>query len=183
MPAPKLRRGDVLLIIDMINTFAFEDGAALAEHANAIGEAVHALRTQCHRQKLPVVYVNDNFGQWRQGFEELLRKVDRPGCRGQRLAARLRPTQQDLFVLKPRHSVFYQTPLPTLLDAPEAKRLILTGIAADSCVLSSATEAHVRGYALWVPGNAVASLTPQRTSRALAYIRESLGGETADTGA
>lgn len=180
MAVPKPRRGDALLIIDMINTFAFEEGAALAKHANAIGDAVHALRTQCHRHKLPVIYVNDNFGQWRQDFEELLRKVARSGSRGQKLAARLRPTRKDLVILKPRHSVFYQTPLPTLLNTLEVRRLILTGISADSCILSSATEAHVRDYTLWVPGNVVASITPQRTTRALAYICESLGGETAE---
>ena len=177
------RPGDVLLIIDMINTFAFDHGDALSQQADAIVGTVRGLRAACHREKRPVVYVNDNFGQWRQGFDDLLRRAGRPGSRGRHIAEALRPTRQDLFVLKPRHSVFYQTPLPSLLEALEARRLILTGIAADSCVLCSATEAHVRGFDLWVPAGAVASLTADRTERALAYVKESLGGDIAPAGA
>jgi nicotinamidase-related amidase len=179
MSTAKPSKGDALLIIDMINTFAFEDGAALSRSALSIADALHGLRTRFHRQRLPVIYVNDNFGRWRLGFEELLRLALRPRSRGAAVARKLHPTRSDLFVLKPRHSVFYETPLPSLLETLRARRLVLTGIAGDSCVLSSAMETHTRGFDLWVPSNTVASLTEERTARTLAYVRESLGGETA----
>ena len=40
----------------------------------------------------------------------------------------------------------------------EIGRLVLTGYAADICVLFTAGDAHMRGYDLWVPANATASI-------------------------
>jgi hypothetical protein len=41
----------------------------------------------------------------------------------------LRPTTKDYFVLKPKHSKFFDTTLDTLLKALCIRRVILTGIA------------------------------------------------------
>jgi nicotinamidase-related amidase len=156
------RRGDALLIIDMISRFAFDDGERMRDAAATLVPTLRTLRAQCHRD-----------------LQALVRWAAARGSRGRAIATALKPAAQDYFVLKPRHSVFYQTPLPSLMDMLDVRRLILTGIAADSCVLSSATEAHTRGVALWVPANAVAALTSERTERTLAYVRESLRSETA----
>lgn len=180
MSTAKPSKGDALLIIDMINTFAFEDGVALSRAALSIADAVRGLRTRFHREQLPVIYVNDNFGRWRLGFDEVLQMALGPKSRGVAVARKLRPTRKDLFVLKPRHSVFYETPLPSLLRVLQTRRLVLAGIAGDSCVLSSAMETHTRGFDLWVPSNTVASLAHERTARTLAFVRESLGGTTAE---
>ncbi|HET6433095.1 isochorismatase family cysteine hydrolase [Dyella sp.] len=173
------RRGDALLIIDMISRFAFDDGERMRDAAATLVPTLRTLRAQCHRAGVPVLYVNDNFGRWNTDLQALVRWAAARGSRGRAIATALKPAAQDYFVLKPRHSVFYQTPLPSLMDMLDVRRLILTGIAADSCVLSSATEAHTRGVALWVPANAVAALTSERTERTLAYVRESLRSETA----
>lgn len=87
--------------------------------------------------------------------------------------------ETDYFVLKPRQSGFYRTPLPSLLEYLEISGLMLAGIAGDQCVLGTAMDAHIRKLKLGVPEDATASITPQRNRRALDYIGEVLGGSTA----
>lgn len=47
------------------------------------------------------------------------------------------------------------------------ERVILTGIAADHCILASALNAHMRDFAVVVPGDCMASITPERNRNAL----------------
>ncbi|MBW8894534.1 MAG: cysteine hydrolase, partial [Burkholderiales bacterium] len=69
--------------------------------------------------------------------------------------------------LKPRHSAFYATPLDLLLEQLRCKRLIVTGIAADNCVLFSAMDAYLRGYSVWIPVDCVAAESADARGRAL----------------
>lgn len=176
----KLCCGDVFLIIDMINIFVFEDGVVLVEYVNGIGEVVYVLCMQCYWYKLLVVYVNDNFGQWCQGFEELLCKVVWFGCCGQCLVVWLCLMWQDLFVFKLCYLVFYQILLLILFDVLEVKCLIFIGIVVDFCVLSLVIEVYVCGYVLWVFGNVVVLFIVQWILCVLVYICELFGGEMVD---
>ena len=67
---------------------------------------------------------------------------------GLRVSERLRPTARDYFVLKPKHSGFFDTTLDTLLEALHVRRLILSGIAGNICVLFTANDAHMREFTL-----------------------------------
>ena len=60
------------------------------------------------------------------------------------MAERLRPDDNDYFVIKPQFSGFYSTNLPVLLPKLGVDRLILTGVATDICVLFTAGDAHMR---------------------------------------
>ena len=60
-------------------------------------------------------------------------------------------------------------------------RLVLTGVAADICVLFTAADAHMRDYDLWIPSDAVASETQQQTDSALGIMRKCMNAETRPT--
>jgi len=96
--------------------------------------------------------------------------------RGTPIVKMLSPDDRDYFILKPKHSGFYSTPLPILLDYLGAKRLIITGLTADSCVLFTANDAYVRGYELCVPADCVASI--DRDSNAQSLARGYLGANS-----
>ena len=96
------------------------------------------------------------------------------GVRGQPLAQMLAPEHEDYFVLKPKHSAFFATTLDTLLRYLGARRLVLTGIAGDACVLITAVDAFLRDYELQVPSDCVASRDPAENKSALAYMRRVL---------
>ena len=59
---------------------------------------------------------------------------------------------------------------------------ILTGVAADICVLFTAADAHMREYDLWVPSDAVAGVTPERTAWAIDIMRDTLSAAVEPTG-
>jgi len=161
-----------LLIIDMINDLEFEGGDALLEQAMPVASAIARLRSWYHARGLPVIYANDNFGRWHADFAKVVEHCRRVGSRGATLSDGLLPGVDDYFILKPRHSAFYETPLPTLLEKLDIEALALVGIAGDDCVLRTAMDAQMRGFPLWVPADGTASQTTLRNQRALACMQE-----------
>lgn len=160
-----------LLILDMVNAFGFEGGDALLTAAKKISTTVGRLRQHVRRRGGTCVYVNDNFGHWRSDFRALVAEVAR--SRGNAVLEHLAPGDDDLFILKPKHSAFYQTPLPSVLEALQARSLVVCGIATEACVMATAMDAHMRDYAVRVPSNAVASASPARHRAALLLLRHS----------
>ena len=90
----------------------------------------------------------------------------------------LRPDEDDYFVLKPKHSGFFSTTLDTLLEYLGVKTVVLAGIAANICVLFTANDAYMRDFHLFVPGDCVASNTPDENKYALEQMREVLKADT-----
>jgi nicotinamidase-related amidase len=171
-----------LLIIDMINDLDFPSGERMRPDALAAAAAIHRLREEARGAGVPVVYVNDNYGQWHSERSLIVEHCARENSLGREIVDLLRPEEDDFFVIKPQFSGFYSTNLPALLPRLGASRLILTGVAADICVLFTAADAHMREYELWVPGDCVASSDPQRTEWALEIMAISMKAETRPTG-
>src|SRR6476659_916969 len=156
-----------LLLIDVVNDLEFPDGDQLLRHALPMARQIVALKRRARQENVPVVYVNDNFGRWRSDFRAQVEHCLKDGVRGRPVAELLRPDQDDYFVLKPKHSGFYSTTLDTLLDYLGVKTLILTGMAANICVLYTANDAYVRDFHLVVPSDCVASNTTEENNFAL----------------
>lgn len=171
-------RRTALLIIDMINALDFDGGPALLRRALPAAQRIARLKKRAVEAGVPVIYANDNYGQWRSDFRQVVEFCGHRGRRGEALVQLLSPGLDDYFVLKPRHSAFHQTPLPLLLGDLGARCLILTGVAADNCVLATATDARVHGFDLLVPADCVASETRARTARALAQLGDTLEADT-----
>jgi nicotinamidase-related amidase len=124
---------------------------------------------------VPVIYANDNLGEWRSDSSALIRHCTRPRLPGADLVASLRPEPSDCIVLKPRHSAFFGTPLVTLLDERRVGTLILVGISAESCVWMTACDAHTRGFNLVIPADTLAGATAKGVRLTLTSLREVLG--------
>jgi nicotinamidase-related amidase len=173
--------GVALLLIDLINDLDFEDAGPMLDAIPAVADAAMRLRDEADRLETPVIYVNDNGGQWHSDRERIVERCLREGCPGRELVDRIRPRPQDYFVIKPQFSGFYATNLPVLLPKLKATRLILTGVAADICVLFTAADAHMREYELWIPQDAVTSNNPQHTRWALEIMQKSMGADIRPT--
>ena len=128
------------------------------------------LKERACEARVPTIYVNDNFGRWRSDFHQILEHVLRSP--GKEIARLLAPRPEDYFVLKPKHSGFQFTTLDVLLEHLDAEVLILTGVAANFCVLFTAHDAYMRDYRLIVPRDCVASLTEGANRMALAHMAE-----------
>jgi len=167
-----------LLIIDLIGDFDFEGGEVLLEQALPAARAIHALKARARKEGIPAIYVNDNYGRWQADLARLLANATRPDSPGRELVELLIPDEADYFVLKPKHSAFYSTILDTLLDYLGARTLIVTGIAADMCVLFSASDAYIRDFFVAVPEDCVASADPDNTRGALRLMHRVLKADT-----
>jgi len=174
----KIDRHTALLIVDMINDFDFEGGVDLLRNTQRIVAPLKALRARMAAMGCPVVFCNDNFGQWRSDFRQVVKHCCASDARGHAICRVMRPARDDYFVLKPRHSAFYATPLEALLDDVKAGSLVVTGIAGDGCVLSTASDAHIRKHEVMVPRDCMASISGERNDNAIAYLGESLRLDT-----
>ena len=170
-----------LLIIDMINHLSFDGAERLQSKAEVMAEVIARLREEAAAADVPVIYVNDNHGDWRADPAAIVAAAQQPECPGRDLARRLAPGPDDVFVVKPHFSGFYATTLPAILPRLGVRRLVLTGIAADICVLFTAADAHMREYELWVPGDAVASDDDGRMHWALEIMGKSMNADVRPT--
>jgi nicotinamidase-related amidase len=146
-----------LLLIDVINDIEFDGGEKLLTHALPMAAALAKLKQRAKAAGIPAIYVNDNFGRWRSDFQKLVRHCLNQNVRGRPVVAHLTPEEDDYFVLKPKHSAFFQTNLEILLGYLGATTLILTGMAGDICVLFSANDAYMRDFQIAIPSDCVAS--------------------------
>lgn len=163
-----------LLLIDLINDLEFPEGADLLSAAIAVSKNVRSLKQHAQEAGIPAIYVNDNFGRWRSDFAAQVRHCLEDDVRGRPLAELLHPNPHDYFVLKPKHSGFYSTCLEVLLAHLHVRRLILTGISGNNCVLFTASDAYLRDFQLHIPADCVCSNTEQENAAALAHMQNVL---------
>ena len=168
--------GTALLLIDVINDLAFAGAEDLIRQAELMSVRLAALRRRAAHAGVPVIYVNDNFGQWRSDFRQTVAHCTRPASPGRIVSARLRPTARDYFVLKPRHSGFHDTTLGTLLRDLRTRRVIVSGIAGNICVLFTANDAYMRGLRILAPPDCIVSNTVEDNDAALRQIEVVLKG-------
>ncbi len=172
--APAAVGRTALLIIDMISCWDFPDADKLVRGALEIVPAVRALKARCRAVGVPVIYTNDNHGQWRSDFATLVRESRDCGAPGARITEALAPDPDDYFVLKPKHSGFFSTPLELLLRDLSVDRVLLSGVSSDQCVLVTAAEARMRDLDVVVPRDCVASQSQVRNAAALVHYDQVL---------
>jgi nicotinamidase-related amidase len=161
-----------LLIIDMISDWAFPDAQRLLPRAERIAPAIAALKRRCREAGVPVIYANDNRGRWRSDFRQVVEwSLQGPGAG---ITRALMPDDHDYFVLKPKHSAFFGTPLDLLLRNLEVDRLVLTGVATDQCIVTTAVDARMRDYDVEAPSDCTATQSDEREARMLAHFAEAL---------
>jgi nicotinamidase-related amidase len=177
-PAAANRPRAALLLIDVINDLAFPEANDLLRLGLPMARRLERLQARCRQKEIPSIYVNDNFGRWRSDFRAVISHCLAENSRGRPVVERLLPEEHDYFVLKPAHSGFFSTTLEVLLNHLQVDTLILTGIAADICVLFTANDAYMRGFKLIVPSDCVAANSPDVNRRALSQMNTLLKADT-----
>jgi nicotinamidase-related amidase len=161
-----------LLLIDVINDMDFDGSESLVRLAEPMARRLRLLKRRVRAAGLPTIYINDNFGRWQSDFRTLVEHCVNANVPGRNVARMLKPDRKDYFVLKPKQSAFYGTTLDTLLRDLKIKKLILTGIAGDNCVLFSANDAYMREFKLFIPSDCIASETEAENHYALQLMKK-----------
>jgi nicotinamidase-related amidase len=164
-----------LLVVDMISCWDFPDADKLLPAAVEVSRHIAALKRRCRAAGVPVIYANDNRGRWRSDFGALVELSVACGGQGAAITASLLPDHDDYFVLKPQQSAFVATPLEQLLGVLRVHRLIVTGVASDQCVLSTATDARMRGLEVVMPGDCTGTQTARRQAMLMEQCPEVFG--------
>ena len=172
------RSGTVLVVVDFINPLDFPGAEKLAKPALKAAQATARLKQRMARQGLAAIYANDNYGQWRSEFPDVLARCQQRKGASAEIASLLAPGPADLVLLKPRHSAFFGTPLDLMLTQMHAHTLVLAGLATDICIQLTAMDANLRGYKLWVPQDCSAAESPKFESDALRYMARVLDADT-----
>jgi nicotinamidase-related amidase len=164
-----------LVVTDMLSAYDFDGADRLAGSAADAVPNIRHLLDRAADEDVPVVYVNDNYGDWNSSADELVQA----GLDGEHpeLVEPLRPPERASFVIKARHSIFYGTPLEHLLATHDIDRLVLTGQVTEQCILYSALDAHVRRLKVAVPADAVAHIDCELADAALRMMETNMGAD------
>ena len=87
------------------------------------------------------------------------------------------PPEEEDFLVKARHSVFYTTPLDYLLGQRDIDHVVLAGQVTEQCILYSALDAYVRHFEVTVPADAVAHIDEDLARAALKMMEENMNAE------
>jgi nicotinamidase-related amidase len=154
-----------LLVVDMLNTYDHEDAEPLVESARGIIDPLREAIEEAREQDLFVVYINDNHGDWGAGANKLA-DAALNGAHPE-LVEPIRPWRGAPFVVKARHSIFYETQLEYMLHSQDIDRIILTGQVTEQCIFYSAIDGYVRHFDLTLARDCVAHIDERLAAAAL----------------
>jgi nicotinamidase-related amidase len=175
---PDQRRNTAVIVIDMLNRYEHEDAEPLKKSVRDMVGNLSGLIDNARRREIPVVYVNDNYGEWTHGRRELVDAALRGAA--SELVEPIVPPDSAPFVVKARHSGFYGTQLEYMLRQHEVERLVLTGQVTEQCVLYSALDAYVRHFEIVVAPDAVAHIDHELADAALRMMQSNMRAHIVD---
>jgi nicotinamidase-related amidase len=161
-----------LIVVDMLNRYEHEDGQQLLEAVREIVPGVARLVENAQQANVLTIYVNDNHGDWTAGRTQLsqwaLEGADRS------VIEPILPREDVPFLVKARHSVFYETQLEYLLRHEGIERVVLCGQVTEQCILYSALDAYVRHFEVVVPRDVVAHIHEDLAEAALRMMQRNM---------
>lgn len=188
-------RHAALLIVDVQNDFC-APGGVLATEGRDIGEAMRvadrlpSLIEEARAAGVLVVFIrtvyttSHNFYLSDSYLEQAARRSPQrhtslPVCGadswGGDYYGDVKPRPEDPVVTKHRYSAFFNTDLDTILRAHEIRTLIMTGIATNVCVATTAHDGFMRDYYIVLLNDGTASYRKSEHEMALEDIDRYFG--------
>jgi nicotinamidase-related amidase len=164
-----------LIVIDMLNTYDHPDSEPLMDSVRERLPAIQRLIERARDDDMLTIYVNDNHGDFSACRQEVSERA--LGGRAPDLVEPILPDPSLPFVVKARHSIFYETQLEYLLRQEEIERVVLTGQVTEQCILYSALDAYVRHFSVVVPEDAVAHIHPDLADAAVRMMERNMNAE------
>jgi nicotinamidase-related amidase len=168
-----MKRGDALVVVDVLDDFSHDDAAPLLASFRDRTEGMAAALEAARKAGVPVIYVNDDRDRW-DGDAPALAREAKAGPGGEFLH-RLLPEPGDRVLLKHRYSAFDHTALDLLLATLDVERVLLIGAATEGCVVQTALDAREQGLKVSILAGACARTDPELERIALRYAEE-VGG-------
>ena len=170
-------RGDrtALLVIDMLNRYEHEDADRLVQSVRTAVPRIRTLIERARDEDVSIVWVNDSYGDWNSSSEKLARAA--LDGRYPDLVEPILPGDDDTFVLKTRHSVFFSTPLEYMLESMGVGRIVLTGQVTEQCIHYSAVDGYVGHFEVALARDGVAHIYEHLAQAAMEMMERNMHAE------
>jgi nicotinamidase-related amidase len=165
-----------LIVVDMLNPYDHEDAEPLARSVAAAVDQMAGLVERAG-DDTQTVYVNDNHDDWEAGRDELVRRA--LDGRHPELVEPVVPPAGTPFLVKGRHSIFYETALAHVLRSRGIERIVICGQVTEQCILYSSLDAYLRGFEVAVPPDAVAHIHEDLAQAALRMMEVNMHADLA----
>ncbi len=169
----RIKSTTVLLVIDMMNDFVQKGAPLYVPRVRRIIPHIKRRITRARREGIPIIHICDKhrkddpeFNMWPTHAVN--------GTSGSEIIDELKPRSKDYIIDKTTYSAFYRSKLEKLLKRLKTKKIVITGVCTEICVLYTAVDAFMRGYQVQVPDNCVAGLTEPDHRFALKQINRNL---------
>jgi ureidoacrylate peracid hydrolase len=175
------------LVVDVQNDFCSPEGSAgkRGEDVTAAQEMVPRLARlidEARRAALPVVYVRTTHSEWTDTPSWLFRKSQqktldtcREGTWGAEFYDGIAPLPEERVVIKHRYSSFINTDLNTVLRARGVESVLVTGVATNVCVETTARDAYMFDYYVTLVEDCSAAYTRAAHEGTVENIRNHFG--------
>ena len=180
-------RWTALLVVDVQNDCVSPKGSA-AKRGDDVSAAIAMvpklmrLIEEARRVSLPVVYVKTTHSEWNDTPSWIYRKSQqselntcREGSWGAELYDGISPLPDERVVIKHRYSAFINTDLNTALKAKGIESVLVTGVATNVCVETTARDAYMYDYYVTMVEDCAAAYEPRLHESTLENMRRHFG--------
>lgn len=183
-----------LLVIDVLNDFCADEGAMAQEGldvsmAQRMAKRLPALIDAARDAGALVTFVRNVYSTEQNTYlsdvwlEQARRRregsyVDRPVCPPDSWGNNffgVRPRPGEPIVTKHRFDAFLNTDLDLILRSNGVRSLVITGVATNVCVETTARQAFVRDYYVVLPSDGAAAYSAEEQAASLATIDRYFG--------
>ncbi len=165
---------EALLVVDMLKDFLHEKGSLYIGNANSIVQNVSSRLNEWRSLKKPVIYIVDSHRPNDSEFN-----MFPPHCLsgdwGEEIVEELAPQKEDYLIRKRRYSAFFGTDLDLTLRELGIKKIELTGVVTQICILYTAADARMLHYDVTVRKSCVGSFDEEAHNFALKEMEKTLG--------
>ena len=146
-----------LLVVDVQNDFCSNEGSCARRGQDVSAAQAMVPRLQCLLEEaravsLPIVFIKTEHSEWTDTPSWVYRKSQRTQlntCRQGSWGAEfygVAPLPGERVVIKHRYSAFINTDLNTVLKAKNVESVLVTGVATNVCVETTARDAYMYDY-------------------------------------
>ncbi|MDD5556409.1 MAG: cysteine hydrolase [bacterium] len=169
----RIKSTTALLVIDMLNDFVLKGAPLEVPRARQVIRNIRRRIARASREHIPVIFVCDKHRKEDPEFK-VWPKHAVNGSAGSEIVAELKPRSSDYIIDKTTYSAFYRTKLEKLLRKLGTRKIVISGVVTEICVLFTAVEACMRGFQVEVAEDCVAGLTEADHRFALRLIKRYL---------
>jgi ureidoacrylate peracid hydrolase len=176
-----------ILVVDVQNDFCSSEGSC-AKRGEDVGAAqamvprLARFLAEARAVSLPIVFIKTEHSEWTDTPAWLYRrsqqkelKTCRQGTWGAEFYEGISPLPNERVVIKHRYSAFINTDLNTVLKARGVESVLVTGVATNVCVETTARDAYMYDYYVTLVEDCSAAYSREMHKNTVKNISEHFG--------